>query len=320
MAQFSEQRRVRYYGRWRLPQDAINSKNLVIDVQLVRGAKTEYRNFIYRPESKTDYGIVLFLKDEFVMSEVRLNFNNQRIYSRNNDIFINMSALRCVEIALRNNIRDFATALGVTVVRLDPVMNNFKFPTLDFDTVQVCLREEQMLAQITGAWNLIETCGDEDPPPDRQTPPPPPVRLPNPFPGTTPDNETDFTPDPPYEFPDDNGGTYNPDGAGPDDPFPVGDQCQIVRVSGTAIQTNPDGQTFSFAFSREIYGEVVGASVEFPPGSTDPNQHRFVAQARGRVDSGQCSPEIIDTLIIDGLGNRILPGGFEVQGVQYEVL
>lgn len=314
-------RNIRYYGRLILPNSALQSKILSIDFNLIRGAISEYRNFIYRPESKSNFGIVLLMKDEYVLQEITLAFNNQRIFSSFNDAAFLGRMLLCLEKTIRNDLVVVCNALGGGCFPLPSTLQVYKHREIDFNIVQVCLREEQMLAKITASWVDIERCNDEELEPPEYSPPPPPPPRPEPFPGTTPDPETDFTPDPPYDEPNDGGGTYNPNPEPPPPDFPLGEECQGIRVTGTHSWI-PQGESnrLSLTFEVIVFGTILGQEVVSSQSTVGSDSGVFL-DGRGRADQGTpCAPVPFPFKIVDPASNFIEGGSYQLDAIFYELL
>lgn len=300
-------------GLVKIPQDP-KWRYFYLLIDLLRPPTPDYRNHIY-PISRGEFAKSLYLWNRIVVRERVMRYPRERWDIRSEEEGSQYSPpLVCSFSNVDAQLSAILAVLGVPSVPGEDI--NYQQVPNPVDEVAFECRDGAALR--VELWGLEKDVNCPRAEPGRKTPPPPPP------PPDRADPGEEVVVSPPYEG-DDDGGFTQPDPIdevqppAPDD-FPVGNECQLVRVQATFRQTNPDGAQFEFSVDQVFYGVILGERLLAPSGSTSANDYVYQLNSRGRADDGgQCGDQAFYTSA-SGLGNNIAPGGFELLNRQLTVL
>ena len=287
--------------------DIKKAKVLTFFVDVIRPPSLYFSNKHYNP-NKAFYGTLCFMRDGYVMSALKIEFESQ-VFEFNADIAAQAEyAIKCAYSGILTSFANLGTALNLTVTSVTNNIKNWTHTVLFPDSVLVVCEADTAL-QIVCQSTPYDICPDDTSvPPPPPPPPPPPTKYPK---GTKFDNPATSPISPPYNPPDDSGETVPYDGDVANNPNPVPPRTCTVRTVTVLWFFNGDpgnGRTTSF----QVYGDIGNAR------NGDLGDGTFALQvfAYGSpVGGGTCLPEPTWVSITSPTGNPNQYGNVSIQSI-----
>lgn len=297
-----------------LPQE-LKYRYFYLYFNVIRLPSIDYRNFESNP-SRGFFARLCSMRDKYVLDYREMRFQSEVLHfprREPGDWLIN--PLICNFSALNAKLNTILSLLGAP-----PPVPSSEIKWLPVETypdrIQVVCRDDTALSCEVWAIEVRKDCPEAGeggaPPPPKDLPSPPP------FPPGTPIE--DISPPEP-DFPGDTA-PFPGDGEAPPDTFPVGGECQQVRVTGFAFETpRGSGTVLEFFFERVFWGTIEGENLVDGSPSEVGSDYAYLLLSRGRADDGgvcQASPG--EFVAVTPASNFIEAGSFGVRGVTFEPL
>jgi len=196
--------------------DIKKAKVLTFFCDVIRPPSLFYSNKHYNP-NKAFYGTLCFMRNGYVMSAERIEFESQ-IFEYSPDI--SAQTLYAVKCSYAGVLQTFGNLASLLSIPLEPIVNGIEdwTTTLLFPDTVLVVCEADTALRITCKSTEFKICEDDtSEPPPPPPPPPPPTKYPK---GTKFDDPGTSPISPPYEEPDDGGETIPYPGDTPNDPGP----------------------------------------------------------------------------------------------------
>jgi len=243
-------------GSIAIPEDFANASLIVLYMDVIREARSVYRNFNSNP-SESFFARVAACYDDYVLQSFQVEFDRQMFQVFPGDVSDVMQAVKCLERSLFLPLKAIAIIAGGDITIPDPfpldvyepqgyVPNNFKF---------VCYGGTALRLTLKGFEN--ENCGDAEFPRKKPpTPPPPPDKF-------DPDEPVDVSPPDP-NYPDDTDPFEGDEVLEPPLELPIEGECLRYRLTITYDRYNVGSVTVQIDLGAPIIELYTENQVPFP--------------------------------------------------------
>jgi len=281
-------RTIQFYGLFRPPSDRgrIYYSRLWFDI--LQYPRTRYENFRYEPP-QTFYGYVQAMSAERVVWYKQIEFDNQLIWENYDSTDLLHRSLVCHLDAVNQSFINLGLAQGLPPIEVSNPIKDRLLPVVPVDEFRIRFFDEKVVGQMTLEYALSLDC---DLPLSVPPPPPPPLpdRPPEPFlpppPGEPPNPGIPPISDA-YDGDEDGGLTYKPEEGEPENPYPIGDECQVVEVVVSAQLGN--GQPYD-NYTDFFWGPIDDIRLGVDPASGTGAEDDILVVSRGQSSFENCSP------------------------------
>lgn len=247
------------------PPSSVGYRYQSLSCEVIRDATGSYRSYRYSPE-KGQFANICFMKDGYVINQVRMEFLKQRFVSYPDVTGEILLALRCAQYSeLRSFYNTDKLITGSAILQNNPIKD---FAPLDFgwdEALVDCFADCAIALHLfTEDYDSCVVVGEENLPP---SPPPHSPPLPPPVPkvdvGVPLPSVGQNSLSVPYDGKNDNGKSIpNPLDVAPPLPpnpnFPLGKPCQRIDIK-VEIKFNAQAGGQPTIYPIGIYGEFSGS-------------------------------------------------------------